>query len=111
MIVDFFSGFAVAVNEDGFFHFGDGIVEKELHPRTRSHLFQDVDLYVRVLILDLETNAADRRELGPLSILTLLITCNPYLICCISLRGLPIPNSSTSEQFHYQIPVRISAQH
>ena len=83
MIVDFFSGFAVAVNEDGFFHFGDGIVEKELHPRTRSHLFQDVDLYVRVLILDLETNAADRRELGPLSILTLLITCNRHILSVV----------------------------
>ena len=83
MIVDFFSGFAVAVNEDGFFHFGDGIVEEELHPRTRSHLFQDVDLYVRVLILDLETNAADRRELGPLSILTLLITCNRHILSVV----------------------------
>jgi len=53
MIADLFSSLAVAVDEDRFFDFSVWIVQEELKPRTRSHPFQDVDLDVWVLVLNL----------------------------------------------------------
>jgi len=53
MIADLFSGFPVAVDKNGLLDLRVWVVKVELNPRTRSHFFQNVDLNVWVLVLDL----------------------------------------------------------